>query len=148
MSSIAGRIAQPIIGPYTASKHAMESLSDSLRLELRPQGIHVCSINPGAIDTPIWDKAQATVETMTPDHPSRALYGGLIDGVAAAAERAHAGAIPPSAVAQAVAACMTCAKPKTRYFVGKDAKSGALARRLIPDRMFDSILEKYFAVRK
>lgn len=148
MSSIAGRIAQPIIGPYTASKHAMESLSDSLRLELRPQGIHVCSINPGAIDTPIWHKAQATVVTMTPDHPSRALYGELIDGVAAAAERAHAGAIPPSAVAHSVAACMTCAKPKTRYFVGKDAKSGALARRLIPDRMFDSILERYFAVRK
>jgi NAD(P)-dependent dehydrogenase (short-subunit alcohol dehydrogenase family) len=148
MSSIAGRIAQPILGPYTASKHALESLSDSLRIELRPQGIHVCSVNPGAIDTPIWNKAQAEVNTVPMDHPSRAIYGNLIDGVTAAASRAHAGAIQPCEVAKAVASSLTDGKPRTRYFVGKDAKSGALAKRLIPDRMFDSILEKYFAVRK
>jgi NAD(P)-dependent dehydrogenase (short-subunit alcohol dehydrogenase family) len=148
MSSIAGRIAQPILGPYTASKHALESLSDSLRIELRPQGIHVCSVNPGAIDTPIWNKAQAEASTVPMDHPSRAIYGNLIDGVTAAASRAHAGAIQPCEVAKAVAASLTDGKPRTRYFVGRDAKSGALAKRLIPDRMFDSILEKYFAVRK
>jgi NAD(P)-dependent dehydrogenase (short-subunit alcohol dehydrogenase family) len=148
MSSIAGRIAQPILGPYTASKHALESLSDSLRIELRPQGIHVCSVNPGAIDTPIWNKAQAEASTVPMDHPSRAIYGQLIDGVTAAASRAHAGAIQPCEVAKAVAASLIDPKPRTRYFVGKDAKSGAIAKRLIPDRMFDSILEKYFAVRK
>ncbi len=148
MSSIAGRIAQPILGPYTASKHALESLSDSLRLEVKRQGIHVCSVNPGAIDTPIWNKAHSNVDDMKPDHPARVLYGDLIDGVTAAARRAHAGAISPDAVARAVAACLTDRTPRTRYFVGKDARSGAIAKRLIPDRMFDAILEKYFAVRK
>ncbi len=148
MSSIAGRIAQPILGPYTASKHALESLSDSLRIELRPQGIHVCSVNPGAIDTPIWSKAHAVVDQLTSDHPSRELYGQMIDGVSAAAERAHAGANPPCEVAKAVATALTRKTPKTRYFVGKDAMSGQIAKRIIPDRMFDSILEKYFAVRK
>jgi NAD(P)-dependent dehydrogenase (short-subunit alcohol dehydrogenase family) len=146
MSSIAGRIAQPIVGPYTASKFALESLTDSLRLELRSQGILVCSVNPGAIDTPIWSKAQASVEKVTPDHPARALYGPMIDGVTAAAEKAHSTAAPVSLVARSVLACMTDRNPKTRYFVGKDARSGAMAKRLIPDKMFDAILRKYFGV--
>jgi NAD(P)-dependent dehydrogenase (short-subunit alcohol dehydrogenase family) len=148
MSSIAGRIAQPILGPYTASKHALESLTDSLRLELYTQQIHVSSINPGAIDTPIWNKAQTASQPLSENHPARELYGRLIDGVKTAAQRAHAGAIPPSAVAHAVLASLTDAPPKTRYFVGKDARSGAIAKRLIPDRIFDSILRKYFAPRK
>jgi NAD(P)-dependent dehydrogenase (short-subunit alcohol dehydrogenase family) len=148
MSSIAGRIAQPILGPYTASKHALESLTDSLRMELFTQHIHVCSVNPGAIDTPIWTKAQTASESLTNGHPARALYGPLIDGVKSAAQRAHAGAIPPTAVANAVLSCLTDASPKTRYFVGKDARSGAIAKRLIPDRIFDRILRKYFAPRK
>lgn len=144
MSSIAGRIAQPILGPYTASKFALESLTDSLRMELRSQGIQVCSVNPGAIDTPIWSKAQASVAAITSDHPARVLYGDLIDGVTAAASHAHANAGPVSLVAKAVLACMTAKHPRTRYFVGKDAKSGAMAKRFIPDKIFDWILAKYF----
>jgi NAD(P)-dependent dehydrogenase (short-subunit alcohol dehydrogenase family) len=147
MSSIAGRIAQPIVGPYTASKFAVESLTDSLRMELRSQGIVVCSVNPGAIDTPIWSKAHASADNLTPDHPARALYGKIIDGVTTAADQAHASAGPVSLVAKSVLACMTCDNPKTRYFVGKDAKSGAMAKRLIPDKIFDAILRKYFSVR-
>jgi NAD(P)-dependent dehydrogenase (short-subunit alcohol dehydrogenase family) len=144
MSSIGGRIAQPILGPYTASKFALESLTDSLRMELLPQGIQVCSVNPGAIDTPIWSKARATADAITANHPARVLYGSLIDGVTTGAARAHASAGPVSTVAAAVLACMTAGRPKTRYFVGKDAKSGALAKRLIPDRIFDRILARYF----
>jgi NAD(P)-dependent dehydrogenase (short-subunit alcohol dehydrogenase family) len=147
MSSIAGRIGQPIIGPYTASKFAMESLTDSLRLELQAQGIVVCSVNPGAIDTPIWGKAQATVQTITPEHPSRVLYGKLIDGVTQAAARAAAEAAPVSLVAKAVLTCMTNKNPKTRYFVGRDAKTSALVRRFLPDKIFDRILSRYFSAR-
>jgi NAD(P)-dependent dehydrogenase (short-subunit alcohol dehydrogenase family) len=147
MGSIAGRIAQPIVGPYTASKFAVESLTDSLRMELRPQGIVVCSVNPGAIDTPIWSKAHASADNLTPDHPARSLYGNIIDGVTTAADHAHATAGPVSLVAKSVLACMTSQNPRTRYFVGKDAKSGAMAKRFIPDKMFDAILRKYFSVR-
>jgi NAD(P)-dependent dehydrogenase (short-subunit alcohol dehydrogenase family) len=147
MSSIAGRIAQPIVGPYTASKFAVESLTDSLRMELRSQGIVVCSVNPGAIDTPIWSKASAAAQAMTPEHPARQLYGHIIQGVTTAANQAHATAAPVSLVAKSVLTAMTCQNPKTRYFVGKDAKSGAMAKRLIPDKVFDAILRKYFSVR-
>lgn len=144
MSSIAGRIAQPILGPYTASKFALESLTDSLRLELGPQGIRVSAINPGAIDTPIWTKAQTAAGKVTADDPARGLYGPLIAGVTAGATKAAAGAAPVTLVADAVLSALKDQNPRTRYFVGKDAKSGALAKRFIPDKMFDWILKRYF----
>jgi NAD(P)-dependent dehydrogenase (short-subunit alcohol dehydrogenase family) len=148
MSSIAGRLAQPILGPYTASKHAMESLTDSLRFELAPQGIQVCSINPGAIDTPIWDKAKTQAATISADHPSRPLYGSLIDSIQAAAWKAQAAAVPADRVAAAVLACMTKAKPRTRYFVGPDAKGAAILKRFLPDRVMDALLRKMIGMAK
>src|SRR3954471_419193 len=56
MSSISGRMALPLYGPYAASKYALEALSDSLRLELRGTGVDVVLIEPGAIRTPIWER--------------------------------------------------------------------------------------------
>jgi NAD(P)-dependent dehydrogenase (short-subunit alcohol dehydrogenase family) len=146
MSSIAGRLAQPIFGPYCASKFAMEAMSDSLRLELRGQGIHVCVVEPGAIDTPIWHKGFETESAIAEDHPARALYGAAITGGFAAAKKAAKTAIPTDAVAKAVAACLTRRKPRTRYLVGMDAKSGAIFRAVAPDRVFDLILGKVFAM--
>jgi len=144
MSSIAGRIAQPILSAYCASKFALESLSDSLRMELHPFGIHVCSVNPGAIDTPIWKKGEAQDEGLPRDADARKLYGPLIDGVIAGAKKAASTAIPTSAVADVVFDCMTRKTPRTRTFVGKDARSGAFVKKFIPDRLFDSILRRYF----
>ncbi len=57
ISSVSGRIAYPFMGPYAASKHALEALSDSLRRELMIYGVDVIVIQPGSVDTPIWDKA-------------------------------------------------------------------------------------------
>ena len=62
MSSISGRIAIPFLGPYAASKFALEAISDALRLELRPHGVHVSVIEPGSIATPIWEKARQRAE--------------------------------------------------------------------------------------
>src|SRR5919112_1052610 len=62
ISSIGGRIALPMVGPYAASKHALEAVSDSLRRELRPWGIHVSLIEPGGVTTPIWEKGKATAD--------------------------------------------------------------------------------------
>jgi NAD(P)-dependent dehydrogenase (short-subunit alcohol dehydrogenase family) len=146
MSSIAGRLAQPIFGPYCASKFAMEAFSDSLRLELRGQGIHVCVVEPGAIDTPIWHKGFETESAIAEDHPARKLYGAAITGGFAAAKKAAKTAIPAEAVAKAVAACMTRRRPRTRYLVGMDAKSGAIFRAVTPDRVVDLIVGKVFAM--
>jgi NAD(P)-dependent dehydrogenase (short-subunit alcohol dehydrogenase family) len=148
MSSIAGKIATPIVGPYSASKFALEAVSDSLRLELRPQGILVCLVNPGAIDTPIWKKGEASEAAIPADHPARELYGSMIDRVTNAAKNAAKSAIPPIAVAKAVEACLTGRRPKIRTFVGRDARAGAIAKAIIPDRFFDAFLARYYGVPK
>lgn len=60
ISSIGGRIALPLAGPYAASKFALEAVSDSLRRELHGQGIHVALVEPGGVKTPIWEKGVST----------------------------------------------------------------------------------------
>jgi NAD(P)-dependent dehydrogenase (short-subunit alcohol dehydrogenase family) len=147
ISSIAGKIAQPILAPYSASKFALESVSDSLRLELRPQGILVCLVNPGAIDTPIWKKGEAAEAAIPQDHPARQLYGSMIDRVTNAAKNAAKSAIPPLTVAKAVEACLKRRRPKIRTFVGLDAKAGAFAKAIMPDRLLDGFLARYYGVR-
>ncbi len=62
MGSMAGRAAMPFMAPYSASKYALEGLTDSLRVELQPWGIDVALIEPGAIATPIWGKTRKAVD--------------------------------------------------------------------------------------
>jgi NAD(P)-dependent dehydrogenase (short-subunit alcohol dehydrogenase family) len=66
MGSIAGRSALPFLGAYAMSKFALEAMADSLRVELRPWGIHVVLVEPGTIATPIWTKPQPAVENLPP----------------------------------------------------------------------------------
>ena len=138
VSSIAGRIAQPVIGPYNASKFALEAMSDALRMEVRPQGIQVSVVEPGAIATPIWAKGEANIDAGPANPASRELYGRATDAVTAAARKAGASAIPVDAVAKVVEACMTRRRPRTRYLVGLDARAGAWAKILLPTRVLDA----------
>ena len=89
ISSIAGLIATPYAAPYSSSKFALEAISDSLRTEIRPQGIHVSIIEPGAIDTPIWTKANEP--RLTSASPSEALYAKGYEAFSQAAQKARAG---------------------------------------------------------
>src|SRR5207244_981449 len=104
ISSIGGLVANAFLGPYQASKFAMEAVTDVLRKELRPWGIHVVAIEPGTIDTEIWRKgteaARATLETLTPE--ARELYGDAIPKVMEASHKMTRRAAPPERVAQAI----------------------------------------------
>jgi NAD(P)-dependent dehydrogenase (short-subunit alcohol dehydrogenase family) len=142
MSSIAGRMTPPIIGPYSASKFALEAVSDALRQELRPQGIGVCIVEPGAIATPIWSKAERGEGATAPDHPSRQLYGRIIDAVVASARQSAAAAISTDAVAGVVEKCLTLRRPRARYLVGNDAKVAALGKRFLPAWAMDGLIRK------
>ena len=142
MGSIAGRATTPMMGPYCASKFALESLTDALRLELQPWGIHVSIIEPGAIATPIWDKSKrASVEmeaATSPDMVER--YAEVAARVREAVAEAEHRAISPDAVVKAVRDALTASRPKTRYLVGNDANIRALMQKLLPDRLHDRLL--------
>jgi NAD(P)-dependent dehydrogenase (short-subunit alcohol dehydrogenase family) len=138
ISSIAGLIAQPILAPYNASKYALEAVSDSLRMELRGQGIRVCLIEPGAIDTPIWNKAEANPHAFPPDHPARALYGRAIDGITNASRKSASKALPAERVARVVAACLMRKRPRSRYPVCLESHVGSAAKALLPTAVMDA----------
>lgn len=143
ISSIGGRVALPLAGPYAASKFALEAVSDVLRREVASQGVKVVVVEPGGIKTPIWDKGTAEADRIEASAPAEArrLYGGLI-----AAMRKEAGKIasetglPPQAVAEVVAEALTARRPRTRYLVGRDAKVRARAARILPDRVMDRLI--------
>jgi NAD(P)-dependent dehydrogenase (short-subunit alcohol dehydrogenase family) len=142
MSSMAGKVAPPFYGPYTASKHALEAASDALRGELAPWGIHVSIVEPGAIDTPIWAKgvafAHEAIEALPPQ--GRALYERMLQPALDSVEAQAARGVSPEQVARAVERALTAKRPKVRYVVGRDARLATLGRRLLPDRVMDRML--------
>ena len=145
MGSFNGRVAAPFIGPYCASKFALEGLTDALRLELAPWGVGVSLIEPGSIDTDIWRKYEVYTDWLAGVLPGRAqeLYGGAIDAARAAARRRAQTGIPPRAVAGAVARALTAKRPRTRYLVGWDARLGVALARFVPDRVLDEAILRY-----
>jgi len=140
IGSIAGRVSMPILGPYCASKHAIASIAASLRMELRKQGIHVCLIEPGAIQSEIWRKGEEFVDTTSNGDPIRKLYGPEIDAVLRSARHSAKNAIPAEVVARLVHRCMTSAHPPRRRTVGRDAMFAAFLRRILPGSVFDRVL--------
>jgi NAD(P)-dependent dehydrogenase (short-subunit alcohol dehydrogenase family) len=150
MSSIGGRVAIPLVGPYNASKFALEGLSDALRRELRPWGMHVALIEPGSVATPIWDKGVDQADALERDAPPevRERYGELIDAVRKESEKNRTEGVPPQEVADAVAHALTASKPKTRYLVGRDAKMRGPVAKLLPDRAMDAAIGRALGQRK
>lgn len=138
MSSIGGMVSAPFVAPYSSSKFAMEALSDSLRIELSPWHMHVAVIQPGAIDTPIWNKAGDVVRDLLEGAPGEGLdlYGKAIRGI----EPHYAPhGIPSESVAKAVAHALESAHPRTRYPIGVEGAVARLLRRL-PDRVRDWLI--------
>jgi NAD(P)-dependent dehydrogenase (short-subunit alcohol dehydrogenase family) len=143
MGSISGRIAAPLLGPYSASKFAIEAICDALRLELSPWGLDVVLVEPGEIATPIWEKGLAEGDALTARMPEigRQRYGPLIAAIRRLAEKAAREGSSPGTVADAVLHALTAPRPNTRYLVGTDAKLRAWVARL-PDRWRDRIIAR------
>ncbi len=142
MTSIGGRLASPFLGPYSASKYALEAITDSLRLELRPFGIEVAAVEPGAVATPIWGKGRAEAEQATANMPAQAmeLYRAGIVALPKIIAQAERSGVAPLKVARAVEHALTASRPKTRYVVGRDAKGRLFLTRLLPTRVMDRIV--------
>jgi NAD(P)-dependent dehydrogenase (short-subunit alcohol dehydrogenase family) len=143
VGSIAGRSALPFLGAYAASKHALEAIADSLRVELAPWGIHVSIIEPGTILTPIWTRSAARADELRGRMGPRVaqLYGERMAVFRKVAAKRGAGGAPAEAVAVVVERALTSSRPRTRYLVGRDARIRAAIERL-PDRARDRAFER------
>lgn len=142
MGSIAGLSTMPLMGPYSASKFALEAITDALRLEVQQWGIHVSIVEPGAIATPIWNKStiEAAEREAATETELRTLYKPVVAAVRKVVGEASKRAISSDAVATVVEEALTASSPKTRYLVGTDAKLRALMVKLLPDRISDRML--------
>jgi NAD(P)-dependent dehydrogenase (short-subunit alcohol dehydrogenase family) len=142
MGSIAGRAAMPFMGPYSSSKFAVEAMTDAMRVELQPWGIHVSIVEPGAVESRIWEKGRQAADRMeaSASPEAKAHYGAAVARVREAVARAAERAIPARAVAEAVAHALRAARPKTRYLIGTDARFRAVLAAWLPDRVQDRLL--------
>ncbi|NGZ59964.1 MAG: short-chain dehydrogenase/reductase [Nitrospira sp. LK265] len=142
MGSIAGLSTMPLMGPYSASKFALEAITDALRLEVQQWGIHVSIVEPGAIATPIWNKSaiEAAERETAMEAELRTLYKPIVAAVRKVVGEASKRAISPDVVVKVVEDALTAPTPKTRYLVGTDAKLRALMVRLLSDRISDRVL--------
>jgi len=147
IGSIAGKMALPYVGPYAASKFAVEALMDALRLEMLPFGVKVILVEPGAIKTPLWGRTQvastASIERIPAD--GLALYGEPIKRMQAFSSKIEDGAIGPERVAQVVERALTARSPQARYLVGTDARAQLVIARLpeiIRDRLITGLLAR------
>jgi NAD(P)-dependent dehydrogenase (short-subunit alcohol dehydrogenase family) len=144
MGSIGGRLAPPFLGPYAASKFAMEALTDCLRVELRPWGMHVAIVEPAGIATPIWDKSIGEADRLLQSMPPQLFdyYGPAISGVRKYAARSGKSGMLTSVVADAVAHALTARRPKTRYPVAQNAWLITQVIARLPDRLRDTIITR------
>jgi NAD(P)-dependent dehydrogenase (short-subunit alcohol dehydrogenase family) len=137
VSSISGRVALPLFGPYAASKFAFEALTDALRREV-PE-IKVALIEPGSIATPIWHK---TLEATEVTAEMRTHYGSLIDTIMQMAKEAPETGLPPEQVASTIVEALRARRPRTRYVIGREARITSALNRALPGAAMDKLLER------
>jgi NAD(P)-dependent dehydrogenase (short-subunit alcohol dehydrogenase family) len=142
VSSVNGRVASPFSGPYCMSKFALEAFTDCLRQELADWGMHVVVIEPGAIETPMWDKGREDDWSAGASKRDLDLYGEAYQAFRRFSEQNAAGAISCDAVSRAIFHALTARTPRTRYLVGTDARVYAGLAQICPDRVVDWVTRK------
>ena len=144
ISSIGGRIALPLTGAYHAAKFGIEAVGDVFRQELAPWGLRVSIVEPGSIDTPIWERGERTADEVgarSPQH-RESLYGKAIENYRKLIRETAERGIPPEKVAKVVEHALSAGRPRSRYLVGLDAKVQARIRPLVPTPIFDRVVAR------
>lgn len=141
LSSVSGRNSLPFLGPYCASKFALEALSDALRVELAPWGVRVIVVRPGKVATPMWGRARSAARDLWKGFPAedRARYRAARSAIEQMAGRGRMTA--PETVARVIARALTTPRPRSRYVVGWDARLGTAFSHL-PDRWRDWLIRR------
>ncbi len=146
MSSVGGRVAMAFTAPYAASKHAIEALGDALRVELASSRVQVALVEPGSVATPIWDKARETGDQLIVPPQLQKEYGRVPAAMDKVLQDTAKRGVPAEQVAQTVERALTARRMKSRYVVGRDARAMILARRLLPDHVFDRVAKRVLGV--
>ncbi len=138
IGSISGRVGFPLMGPYVASKHALEGYTDTLRREVRHLGVKVCIIEPGQVDTPIWDKSIPPDEYLD-DIPAH--YRELAAPLLARARSGNATGIAPEQVAEVIVHACKSRVAKARYALPLREKVLSRVGGLVPESLMDRIID-------
>jgi NAD(P)-dependent dehydrogenase (short-subunit alcohol dehydrogenase family) len=143
VGSVGGRVAFPYAGPYHASKYALEALADSLRAELKPQGVTVSLVEPGPISTPIWTKAREQVAALRAglDDEKRRLYAGEMESFERRLRSADEHGEQPEKVAAKIGEVLQ-GSAGSRYPVGRGVRTLIDLRPLLPDALFDRLARR------
>ena len=143
ISSVGGKNASPFVGPYNASKFALEGLSESLRRELMLFGIDVIIVAPGSVATPIWDKAEKLDLAQYDNTPYMKPLATVKDFMLGLGRKGY----PPEKLGEAVYTALTVAKPKTRYQVSPQPVLDFLQVAL-PKRLVDRVVARQVGLKR
>ncbi|MBA4107856.1 MAG: hypothetical protein C0485_19155 [Pirellula sp.] len=150
ISSMNGTIALPMVGSYSASKFALEALSNTLRIELRPWKIPVTTIRPGQVGTAIFDKSRVALQERSQQVPPELQrgYGPLFAQCAKFNERGARGATSPEKVAKVVLKALRASWPRNHYLVGTDAIWLDIGHDVLPMRLLERLIARVSGVMK
>ncbi len=137
ISSVAGKNGNPLMSAYSASKHAIEGLSESLRRELMLFGIDVIIVAPGAVKTPIWGKAEEADPSAYKNSP----YFPALERIRKFMLQLGENGLPPENIAERIFHALTAASPKVRYQSTPDPMRHLITA-VLPKRMVDKIIAK------
>jgi NAD(P)-dependent dehydrogenase (short-subunit alcohol dehydrogenase family) len=137
ISSVAGKNGNPLSSAYSASKHAIEGLSESLRREMMLFGIDVIIVAPGAVKTPIWGKAEEVDISVYKNSP----FFPALERIRKYMMQLGETGLPAEKIAETIAAALTSAHPKVRYQVTPDPMRHLMTA-ILPKRMLDRIIAK------
>ena len=137
ISSVAGKNGNPLLSAYSASKHAIEGLSESLRREMMLFGIDVIIVAPGAVKTPIWSKAEEVDISTYRNSP----FFPSLEKIRKFMLQLGESGLPPEKIAETIADALTSASPKVRYQITPDPMRHLMTA-VLPKRMIDRIIGK------
>lgn len=145
IGSVSGILTTPFAGAYCASKAALHSMSEAMRMELQPFGIQVVTIQPGAIQSNFGDAAASGIDDWL-DEDSR--YAPIRDGIMARAGASQVGATPTAEFATAVVAGLDAKRPETVQRLGRGSRALPLLHQLVPSTAVSKILSRKFGLSK
>ena len=141
VTSIGGIMPGPMIAAYQAAKAAFEAVSDSMRMEFAPFGVHVTAIAPGGISTPMLQQSSDQFNKVADGLPKslQPLYADALRAFAKTVAAANRTSTSPAKASLTILKAVTAPRPRTRYLIGTDAKLVAFLKRNLPDRWMDAL---------